>query len=417
MNKKNLMIGMILVSVLMISLVSAGVTGYVLKRGETIEGVTVSKIIPETNTVEIGGETLQKGETFTAPSGESFQITQVNKRPWFLGKESIEIVEVEEVWESVTCIFDDSTSLQQCNGKYADQSTSFSCEGIDSCTTKVHGSSGGEVLWRSGCEGEVWTVIDGNNDYAKFSCVEEVPCETITFTLGLSGSGTADAGDHVIYIDWNENGFWFVENGIAISDTNSWNMPLGNEFELTPIPGYTFTIVGIAEGEYVIVKICLQEVLVTGHTHLSDYEMRRFTFNSISEISQLPNLYNSVTLYNEPGFYSARLNHMELADNVVGNMISGKIVEAWVLCDEDQVVLGGGYRITGWDQGEDSLLQILEQGTYVHSDGVQGYRLYYFDPITDNNADGFDDYGPGNIEVIATCAKIEPTQHSFSQDN
>lgn len=262
MKKFNLIFGMFLMSVLLLSVVSAGITGYQVKLNQKIPNtnIEVSRIDTTQGIVVVDGKEVPQMGTFVdETTGQTYQIQNVKPASWFLAKPSVEIVEVEEIWESVTCYFDDSTSLQQCNGKYADQSTSFSCEGIDSCTTKVHGISGGKVLWRSGCQGEIWTTIDGNNEYAKFSCTEETPCEQYTLQAGVQGITTPLGVNIALKLFENAQEFWLNIDGESGLHAG------GKTFTLSS--GEIATIIEISQiGGYVIVKVCPPEETPTPTT-------------------------------------------------------------------------------------------------------------------------------------------------------
>ncbi len=68
--------------------------------------------------------------------------------------------------EEVKCVFSDSTATQEC---YSDKGD---CKGIGTCIIGVSGTKGEKVTWKSSCGGYAYTVIDGQNDYAKFKCME-----------------------------------------------------------------------------------------------------------------------------------------------------------------------------------------------------------------------------------------------------
>ncbi|MEM4637510.1 MAG: hypothetical protein QXK76_00615 [Candidatus Woesearchaeota archaeon] len=68
------------------------------------------------------------------------------------------------VKEKVKCVFQDSTTTQVCS------SDKGSCSGVDVCIVDVSGKKGEQVTWKSTCGGYAYTVMDGQNDYAKFKC-------------------------------------------------------------------------------------------------------------------------------------------------------------------------------------------------------------------------------------------------------
>ena len=92
--KKNLMFLTLLISVLMISVVSAGITGYVLSRGQLVPGTSaqIGQINVRTDTVAVDGTPVAIGETFTR-SGKTFEVVSVEK-PRFFGRAKANIQEV-----------------------------------------------------------------------------------------------------------------------------------------------------------------------------------------------------------------------------------------------------------------------------------------------------------------------------------
>lgn len=76
---------------------------------------------------------------------------------------------VEQVKEQVTCIFANSDNEEKC---YSDDGL-FSCSGIKQCTADVYGDKERKLAWKSSCGGYAYSVIDGNNGYAEFKCVQE----------------------------------------------------------------------------------------------------------------------------------------------------------------------------------------------------------------------------------------------------
>lgn len=72
----------------------------------------------------------------------------------------------EGVREQVKCIFADSTSEQRC---YTDDMR-FTCSGTDSCAVSILANKGEKFVWKSTCGGYAYTMLDGNDEYAKFNC-------------------------------------------------------------------------------------------------------------------------------------------------------------------------------------------------------------------------------------------------------
>lgn len=244
--KKNLMIIMLLVSVLMVSLVSAGITSYTIKEGGEIGLSRIERIDTTTQKVQIDGEVYEQGETFTDPSGESFQIIKVEEPSWFLAKPKIEVEKTKEIWETVTCIFDDSNTGQKC---YTDD-LQFSCTGVEDCSVKVHSKTQKKLTWKSSCEGYAGTIIDGINEFARFSCGEETEeCEQYTLQEGVSGITTLLGVNIDLKLFENAQEFWLNIDGDAELHAG------GKTFTLSS--GEIVTILEVNQNEgYIIIKVC-----------------------------------------------------------------------------------------------------------------------------------------------------------------
>jgi hypothetical protein len=83
--------------------------------------------------------------------------------------ETIDFLCTPSVTETVTCLFNGSTTFQQC---YA--STGASCQGLLGCTVSVSGSMGDVISWKSSCGGYATTITDGKNETASFTCASFV---------------------------------------------------------------------------------------------------------------------------------------------------------------------------------------------------------------------------------------------------
>jgi len=68
------------------------------------------------------------------------------------------------VKEQVKCVFTNSNSEQQCFAE------NFACRGTGTCVADVSGEKGKMLTWKSTCSGYAYTIIDGNNEYAEFTC-------------------------------------------------------------------------------------------------------------------------------------------------------------------------------------------------------------------------------------------------------
>jgi len=73
------------------------------------------------------------------------------------------------VKEQVKCVFANSNEIQKC---YTDDGQ-FGCSGTGTCVADVSGEKGTKQTWKSSCGGYAYTIIDGDNDYAKFRCRED----------------------------------------------------------------------------------------------------------------------------------------------------------------------------------------------------------------------------------------------------
>lgn len=99
---------------------------------------------------------------------------------WFTGKASEETATtdqaVEAASEQITCIFLDSSSMQEC------YSAGFKCSGIGSCTVAVSGAKGTQLTWKSSCGNYAYTSIDGTDKKAEFKCLQSVEVQPIQTT-------------------------------------------------------------------------------------------------------------------------------------------------------------------------------------------------------------------------------------------
>jgi hypothetical protein len=80
----------------------------------------------------------------------------------------------ETISEQVKCLFNGSTTEQKCYS-----SNNYTCSGKEACVVDVKGAKGEQITWKSSCGGYAYTVMDGNNDYAKFNCVSINPSITV----------------------------------------------------------------------------------------------------------------------------------------------------------------------------------------------------------------------------------------------
>jgi len=82
---------------------------------------------------------------------------------------------VNTVAEQVKCLFQNSTTKQECYS-----SGGSSCADISACVVDIKGTKGEQITWKSTCGGYAYTTIDGNNEYAEFQCAASAPVSTQT---------------------------------------------------------------------------------------------------------------------------------------------------------------------------------------------------------------------------------------------
>lgn len=83
-------------------------------------------------------------------------------------------VKVEEsayptISEQVKCVFKGSQTDQKCYGASSNY-TNYNCVDKEACVVDVKGKKGERVTWKSTCGGYAYTTIDGQNEYAEFTC-------------------------------------------------------------------------------------------------------------------------------------------------------------------------------------------------------------------------------------------------------
>jgi hypothetical protein len=91
----------------------------------------------------------------------------------FEGSQTSEPVVI--IKEEVKCVFSGSTTTQEC---YTTEPDDIKCRGVEACTATVYGpkDTNKKITWKSSCGGYAYTIVDGNNEYAKFDCASsEVP--------------------------------------------------------------------------------------------------------------------------------------------------------------------------------------------------------------------------------------------------
>ncbi len=75
------------------------------------------------------------------------------------------------VSEQVKCVFNGATTSQECGASDTTRGgIRFGCSGVGSCVANVEGIAGTQLEWKSSCGGYAYTTIDGQTEWANFSC-------------------------------------------------------------------------------------------------------------------------------------------------------------------------------------------------------------------------------------------------------
>lgn len=85
--------------------------------------------------------------------------------------------------EQVKCIFENSDKIQECY--LAGENDKYKCSGTETCVINVFGEKGDKLTWKSTCGNYAYTVIDGDNDYAKFNCAQDAQITNIISNANL----------------------------------------------------------------------------------------------------------------------------------------------------------------------------------------------------------------------------------------
>ncbi len=89
--------------------------------------------------------------------------------------------------EQVKCVFNGATTEQKCWGELPTKANwvgRYGCTGVGTCVATVKGWPNAPMTWGSSCGGSSTTVIDGNNEYANFSCGTSSSGITVTAPNG-----------------------------------------------------------------------------------------------------------------------------------------------------------------------------------------------------------------------------------------
>ena len=362
MNKKNLIFGALLISILLISVVSAGITGYLTARQSisdsgitaTLQGVdrTGTAVVKVENTRTGATENVQVSEGGSATTSEGVVIQASNLRQGTLlrrDRAQITVVTPSEEAESETS--------QECE-KYSLK--------IDSTIF----SSFGNKITLLQTEPILVVSIDGQ---------EYQPTKGKTFDL-LSGE-TA-----------------------AIEEINS---------EKTAV-----------------IKICPgagSGGATATHTHLSDPYIQNTEFYMDAGQTQgalggaiMPLLGPS----GGPGEGTIQIGDNNWYDEVSNTWKTTKMkqLNLKVVCNNPEKfnLAVGGFYVLGLDYANKVEYNVIAEGVrndpQVGGGQVGEYFLTIMEPYTDINNDFIDDDAIAKIGMTATCARIEPTLHQFSQD-
>ncbi len=96
--------------------------------------------------------------------------------------------------EQVKCVFVGAMTEQSCHTAVSsDSSLAFGCSGVGTCVTDVKGSKGTSLIWKSSCGGYAYTMLDGNNEYANFSCQDA--SQPSVSVISPNGGGTWSMGE------------------------------------------------------------------------------------------------------------------------------------------------------------------------------------------------------------------------------
>ncbi len=134
----------------------------------TGSGVSSKQVVSQSATFE---HSYQSAGTYNPV----FYVTNQNGQS---AKASISVQvggSTEIVTEQVKCVFEgDSTNKQNCyfasNSSNSSDYNALGCSGIGACVVDLKGIRGETRSWKSSCGGYATTTMDGQNEYAKFSC-------------------------------------------------------------------------------------------------------------------------------------------------------------------------------------------------------------------------------------------------------
>lgn len=98
------------------------------------------------------------------------------------------------VSEQVKCVFAGTTTEQSCHTAASSESPlAFGCSGVGTCTADVKGPKGTSLIWKSSCGGYAYSMLDGNDEYANFSCQDA--SQPSVSVISPNGGGTWSMGE------------------------------------------------------------------------------------------------------------------------------------------------------------------------------------------------------------------------------
>ena len=161
------------------------------------------------------------GESSTTINGNNKEVVFKCVAPSLTPVSTTPIIEpaIGQINEQVKCNFLNSNTYQKCYSS----DWKFSCSGIGSCSISISGAQGAVLTWKSGCSGEISTIIDGQNNELSFECPQSTSITPVSpsVTPGLvstTPTGTPVPTTTQTCID--SDGFDYLVQGKACVDAN-----------------------------------------------------------------------------------------------------------------------------------------------------------------------------------------------------
>jgi len=215
----------------------------------------------------------------TDPFDKSYSAQDSSDAPFSI------VVAGTTVYESVKCVFNGSSSEQNCYTA-ADTSSIYyklGCSGVGACVVDLKGTKGDKITWKSSCGGYAYTIMDGTNEYAEFSCSSVTPSITLiypkdgyawyledqNFEFRWSSS---NFGSSPIWIYLQTSDGKYIPVAWSVPNTGSYILP-----KLTPLAGSA--IQTFSSGSYKVV-VCGQFQTVTSSTYSVCSNIANITISS-----------------------------------------------------------------------------------------------------------------------------------------